>query len=100
MPGKSYDRAIRASILPFAAIKHLTATAAFNVIPPLNSKEGNPDHLSESRGQMTVNHSETDEDLELLTQASSLFDDLSTGWISPLQLSNTTVIHKLYDKIS
>ena len=100
MSGKSYDRALRASILTFAAINHLTAAAAFNVTPPLKSKEGNPDHLSESRSQMTTNHSATDDDLELLTQASSLFDDLSSGRLSPLQLSNATVIHKLYDKIS
>ena len=100
MSGKSYDRALRASILTFAAINHLTAAAAFNVTPPLKSKKGNPDHLSESRSQMTANRSATDEDLELLTQASSLFEYLSTGRISPLQQSNTTVIHKLYDKIS
>ena len=70
--------------------------------PPITSLPQPPapwfSHLRQRRGNLHIcmkarwpkNHNVTDENLGLFTQAMSLFDDLSTRRIPPLQLSNTS----------
>ena len=84
----SRNSTLRASNLIFADINHFIATVSCTLSRPLKAKQRNPAHLHES--QITENHNVTDEDLGLFTQAMSLSDDLSTGRIPPLLLSNTS----------